>query len=170
MKALFNVAVVFVISLCGCSDDGASPSPDAFTSALDDAAATDASIAVTFQSGRWTSGDGFEDPFEAELRFEGGSLSGRVCGPSMALRSSSLDGANCGPIDDAGISGRTVHFSYVLPYAEWDKQPRAFDVFGVLNDEGTEISASLRFNDEQQPKTSHWLHCPKPTQFCVPPQ
>lgn len=170
MKTFFKGAVVLVASLYGCSDEGATRSPDAFTSALSDAAAMDAAIAVPFQAGRWASRDGFEDPFEAELQFEGGILSGRVCGPSTVRPLGSLDGANCESIDDAWIRDGTVHFSYVLPYTEWDMRPRAFDVLGLLNDDGNQISASLRMDGEPATKVSHWFHCPPSTKSCFPPR
>ncbi len=99
---------------------------------------------ATARSGRWTSSD-FEDPFEAELHFSDGAITGKVCGPDISIEGRSmLEGANCGTVEagwtrDDGF----VHFDFSLPWSDLGV-PHAYQLVGAFEREGEVFSAVLQ--------------------------
>lgn len=119
-------------------------------------------------TGRWTSSDGFEDPFEAEIVVSGGVITGRVCGTSAsATPGSLLGGGNCGPIQSGWIKDHTVHFDFALPYKDLDGPVRSFQLVGAANEQLDHISGVLWLGGQSISRVSHWLRCPDPSRWCI---
>ena len=117
-------------------------------------------------NGRWTSSR-FEDPFEAEFRWSGQTLSGRVCGPSF--RGPPLAaGDNCGVLEAAWING-IVHFDFDLPWPDL-ASPASYQFVGTFNDADRLAGVLLiDYTGAPTPDAQQeilWTRCPSSSSWC----